>query len=93
MTESFQIKAREPLTEILLESIESSKFVSHKARISRESGSRKDSQPTKSERNSQKLLKLNFRDFCDSELSGLLTFDNMASSASQIRFRNWKGRL
>ena len=56
------------------------KLVSHKARLSREFDSRKDSHPTKLERRSQILVKLSFRKFRDSKLSGLLVFDNMAIS-------------
>ena len=48
--ESFQIKARQPLKEKLPESVESSRFVSHRARISGEFDSRKDSQSRKLER-------------------------------------------
>ena len=49
--ESFQIKARQPLTEKLPESVESSRFVSHRARISgRVLIQGKDSQSRKLER-------------------------------------------
>ena len=60
------------------ESIESSKFVSHRARMPREFDSRKDSQSTKFERKPQIFVKLSFRELCDSKLSGLHAFDNMA---------------
>ena len=55
----------------------SSRFVSHKARTSEEFDSRKDSQSTKFERMPRVFLKLNFRELCDSKLSGLHAFDNM----------------
>ena len=47
--ESFRIKVRQTLTDKLLESIESSRFVSHRARMSGEFESRKDLQSTKFE--------------------------------------------
>ena len=53
-------------------------FVSHRARMSGEFDSRKDLQSTKFERRSQIFVKLSFRELCDSKLSGLHTFDNMA---------------
>ena len=59
------------------ESIESSRFVSLRAGMSGEFDSRKDSQSKKFERKPQIFVKLSFREFCDSELSGLHTFDNM----------------
>ena len=40
--------------------------------------SRKDSQSPKFKRRPQIIVKLNFREFCDSKLSGLHAFDNMA---------------
>ena len=40
--------------------------------------SRKDSQATKFEQRPQILKKLSFRKLCDSKLSGLHAFDNMA---------------
>ena len=46
--------------------------------MSREFDSRKDSQSTKSERRPQIFIKLSFRELCDSKLSGLNAFDNMA---------------
>ena len=60
------------------ESTESSKFVPHRARMSGEFDSRKDSQSTKFERRPQVFIKLNVREFCDSKLSGFHAFDNMA---------------
>ena len=60
--------------EKLPESIESSRFVSNRARMSGEFDSRKDSQS----RRSRIFLKLSFRDLCDSKISGLHAFDNMA---------------
>ena len=46
--------------------------------MSGEFDSRKDSQSTKVERTPQIFLKLSFKEFCDSKLSGLHPFDNMA---------------
>ena len=40
--------------------------------------SRKDSHSTKFERKPRIFVKLNFREFCDSKLSDLRPFDNMA---------------
>ena len=59
-------------------SIESSKFVSHRARMSGEFESRKDSHSTKFERRPQIFVKLSFRELCGSKLSGLHPFDNIA---------------
>ena len=56
--------------EKLPESIESSRFVSHRARMSGEFDSRKDSQSTKFERRPQIFIKLSFGELCDSKLSG-----------------------
>ena len=66
-----------PLTEKLPESVESSRFVSHRARISGEFDSRKDSQSTKFEQRPQIFVKLSLRELCGSKLSGLHAFDNM----------------
>ena len=66
------------LTEKLPESIESSRFVSHRARMSGEFDSRKDSQSTKFEQRPQIFIKLSFRELCNSKLTGLYAFDNMA---------------
>ena len=65
----------------MLESIESSKFVSHRARISGEFDSRKDSHSTKLEQGPRIFIKLSFRKLCGSKLSGshYLAFDNMAT--------------
>ena len=65
------------LYEKLLESIESFKFVSHRARMSDKFDSRKDSHSTKFEQRPQIFVKLSFRELCDSMLSGLHPFDNM----------------
>ena len=62
----------------LSESIESSRFISHRARMSGEFDSRKDSQSTKFERRPQIFVKLSFRELCDSKLSGLHASDNIA---------------
>ena len=59
------------------ESIESSKFVSRKARMSGEFDSRKDSYSTKLQRRPQIFIKLSFRELCGSKLSGLHPFDGM----------------
>ena len=40
--------------------------------------SRKDSQSAKFERRSRIFVNLSFRELCDSKLSGLHAFDNMA---------------
>ena len=40
--------------------------------------SRKDSQSTKFKQRSQIFIKLSFRELCNSKLSGLHAFDNMA---------------
>ena len=71
---------REPLTEKLLESVESSKFVSCKAILSGEFYSKKDSKTTEFERWPQILVKLNFGEFGNSKLSSFCTFDNIAIS-------------
>ena len=65
--------------EKLLESIESSRFVSHGVRTSGEFDSRKDSQSTKFKRRPRILIKLSFRELSDSKLSGLHVFDNMVT--------------
>ena len=59
------------------ESIEPSKFVSHRTRMPGEFNSRKDSQSTKFKQKSQIFIKLNFRELSDSKLSGLHASDNM----------------
>ena len=46
--------------------------------MSGEFDSRKDSLSTKFEQRPQIFVKRNFRELCDSKLSGLHTFDNMA---------------
>ena len=60
------------------ESIESSKFVSHRARMSGEFDTRKDSHSTKLEQRPQIFVKLSFRELCVSKLSGLHPFVIMA---------------
>ena len=62
---------------MLPESIELSRFVSHRARISGEFDSRKDAQSTKFERRPQIFVKLSFRELCDSKVSELHAFDNV----------------
>ena len=64
--------------EKLPESIESSRFVSHRATMSGEFDSRKDWRSTKFERKPQIFVKLSLRELCDSKLSGLHAFNNMA---------------
>ena len=56
---------------------ETSRFVSHRARMPGEFDSRKDSQSTKFEQRPQIFIKLSFRELCNSKLSGLHAFDNM----------------
>ena len=69
-------------TEKLPESVESSKFVSHKSvshiRVSGEFDSRKDSHATKLEQRPWIYVKLSFRELCGSKLSGLHPLDNVA---------------
>ena len=60
----FKLK-EDNLTEKLPESIESSRFVSYRARMSGEFDSRKDPQSTKLERRPQIFVKLSFRELCD----------------------------
>ena len=62
------------------ELIDSSKFVSYRVKMSGEFDLSKDSHSTKLERRLQILVKLSFRELCDSKLSGLHPFDNMAIS-------------
>ena len=59
----------------MLESIDSSKFVSHKVRMSGEFDSRKDSYSTELEQRPQIFVKLSFRELRGSKLSGLQPFD------------------
>ena len=58
--------------------MESSILVSLRARMSGEFDSRKDSQLTKFEQRSQIFAKIRFRELCNSKLSSLHAFDNMA---------------
>ena len=55
---------------------ESSKFASHRARISEEFDSRKDMHSTKLERRPQIFVKLSFKELSGSKLSGLHPFVN-----------------
>ena len=50
--------------------------------MSGEFDSRKDSHSTKFEQRPQILVKLSFRELCNSKLSDLHTFDNMVISLS-----------
>ena len=59
------------------ESIESPEFISHRARISGEVDSGKDPHLTKLEGRPRIFVKLSFREFCGSKLSGLHPFDSM----------------
>ena len=73
-----EISPVEKNNEKLPESIKSSNFVSHRARMSGEFDSKKDSHSTKLERWPQIFVKLSFRELCGSNLPGLHPFDNMA---------------
>ena len=75
------------------ELIESSKFVSYSARISGEFNSRKDSQSTKFEWGPQIFVMLSVRELCNSKLSGLHPFDNMAVIHWVKIGQKQKGRL
>ena len=59
------------------ESIESSKFVSHRAGMSGEFYLRRDSHSIKFERRQQIFVKLSFRELCALKLTGLHLFDNI----------------
>ena len=52
--------------------------LSHTARMSGEFDSRKDLQSTKFEQRPQIFVNLSFRELCNSRLSGLHAFDNLA---------------
>ena len=71
-------KRKITITEKLPESIESSKFFSHRARMSGECYSRKDSNSRKIKQRPQIFINVSFREIGDSKLSGLHPFDNMA---------------
>ena len=73
----FRLKEDNP-SQKLPESIESFKFVSDRARMSGKFDSRKDLHSTKFEGRPQIFVKLSFRELCDSKLSGVHPFDNMA---------------
>ena len=53
-------------------------IVSHRAKLSGEFDSRKDSHSTKLEKRPPIFVKLSFKEWCGSNLSGLHPFDNMA---------------
>ena len=59
------------------ELIESSRFVSHRARMPGEFDSSYDSKSTQFKRQPLIFTKLSFRELLDSRLSGLHAFDNM----------------
>ena len=61
-----------------LESVELSKFISHRAKILEELDSRKDPFSTKFKQRPQVFINLSFGELCNSKLSGLHPFDNMA---------------
>ena len=61
--------------------------------MSREFESRKDSRSTKFEQKPQIFVKLSFKEFCDSNLSGLHPFDNMTINHWVKICQNHKGRL
>ena len=63
-------------------------FVTHKARISGEIDSKKDSRPTKLGRTPSMTVKPSFRELRDLGLCGLHTFENMTISMSQKRGKN-----
>ena len=69
----------------------SSKFVSDRARISVDFDSRKRSHSTKFDQRARIFVKLRFREFCDSKLSGLYPFDNMGHRVKNSSKQ--KGRL
>ena len=75
------------------ESIESSKFVSYRASMSGEFHSRKDSHSIKFKQKPQIFAMLSFGEFCDSKLSGLHPFDNMATIQNLKIGQKQKGRL
>ena len=60
--------------------------------MSGESDSRKDSHSTESKERPQILIKLHFRELCDSKLTGLHTFDNWPFYDLKISQKD-KGRL
>ena len=64
--------------EKLPESIESSRFASHRATMLGEFDSRKDWQSTKFKQRPQIFVKLSLRELCNSKLLGLHAFNNMA---------------
>ena len=85
MTESFWIKRKYSLIEKLQESIESSKFVSLRARMSGKFASRKELYPNKVEQKPEILVKPSFRELWNSRFSGLHASENMTISLSQER--------
>ena len=54
------------------------KFISHRARMSGEFDTRKDSRSTKLERRPRIFVKVSFTELCGLKLSGLHPFGNMA---------------
>ena len=71
-------KRKITISEKFPESIESSKFLSHRARMSGGCYSRKDSHSRKIGQRPQIFIKVSFRELGDSKLSALHPFDNMA---------------
>ena len=88
---SFGLK-EDILSQKLPESLELSKFVSHRARMLGEFDSRKDSNSVKFEERPQICVKLNFRRFCVSRLSGLHPFDNMTIIQNMLKICHKTGR-
>ena len=60
------------------ELIESSRFVSHRARMTREFDAKKDSELSKFKQRPQIFVKQIFRGLCSSKLSGIYAFDKIA---------------
>ena len=56
-----------------------------------EESSNKDCQPMKLEQKHQILLKLSIRELCDSNLSGLHTFDNIHGFFDRVLTRPYRG--
>ena len=86
---------------LFIMALESSKFASHRARTSGVFNSRKDSNSTKFEQKLQIFVELSFREKCDSKLSGLHSFDNMAlihwfkkrSKTERLALSSWDTNL
>ena len=68
-------------------------FVSQRARMPGKFNLKKDSHPMKTERRPRILVRLSFRELCDSNLFDSRAFDDMAISMSQEGDKKRKGRL